>query len=386
MNHPAVLVLADGTLFHGTSFGYAHPDAPLFQTAEVVFNTAMTGYQEILTDPSYAEQMVCLTYPHIGNTGINFSDNENAAQKIHAKALIIRELSLVESNWQCKETLDFFLQINQTPGITGVDTRALTSLIRDKGAQMGCLLIAPILTEAHIQKALNLAQTTAGLDNLDLAIQVTTPKPYIYATAKDKMANPTEIVVYDFGVKQNILRLLAQRNCTVTVVPADYPAEKVIEQMPDGVLLSNGPGDPKACHYALNNTKKLLAQKIPIFGICLGYQILGLSLGAQTLKMKLGHHGANHPVMCRHSKKVFITSQNHGFAIEESSLPKQLIATHHSLFDGSLQGIKHQTLPVFGFQGHPEAAPGPQEMGVLFEEFFSLVQSYQHYKLTKIMV
>ena len=330
MNHPAVLVLADGSRFHGISIGHSLSDQPIFQTAEVVFNTAMTGYQEILTDPSYTEQMVCLTYPHIGNTGINQHDNES--KSVYAKALIIRELSLVDSHWQSLETLDFFLKANQVPAISGIDTRELTRVIRDKGVQMGCLVVAPSTTatisEAVIQEAWARAKTTPGLDNLDLAIRVTTPKVYHFSQNK-----PIEIVVYDFGVKANILKMLAERNCAVTVVPANFSVEKIIDLMPDGVLLSNGPGDPKACHYAIQNTKRLLAEKIPLFGICLGYQILGLSLGAKTIKMKLGHHGANHPVICRASKKVFITSQNHGFAIEESSLPKQVTATHHSLFD-----------------------------------------------------
>lgn len=377
MNHPAVLVLADGSRFHGVSIGYSHSDKALFQTAEVVFNTAMTGYQEILSDPSYTEQMVCLTYPHIGNTGINHHDNESPS--IHAKALIIRELSLLESNWQSKQTLGFFLRTNQVPGIAGIDTRALTCVIREKGAQMGCLVIAPVITEENIQQAEHLAKTTPGLDNLDLAIKVTTSEPYTYHTSAKE--NGLDIWVYDFGVKHNILRLLAERHCNITVVPADYPAEKIIENMPDGVLLSNGPGDPKACHYAIQNTQKLLAERLPVFGICLGHQILGLSLGAKTLKMKLGHHGANHPVMCRQTKRVFITSQNHGFAIDENSLPEHLIATHHSLFDGSLQGIKHQTIPAIGFQGHPEASPGPQEMSILFDEFMTMAQFYQQHKL-----
>lgn len=377
MNHPAVLVLADGHRFHGVSIGYSHSNQALFQTAEVVFNTAMTGYQEILSDPSYTEQMVCLTYPHIGNTGINHHDNESPS--VHAKALIIRELSQIESNWQSKQSLGFFLRANQVPGIAGIDTRALTCVIREKGAQMGCLLVAPILTEALIQQAEQLAKTTPGLDNLDLAIKVTTSEPYTYHSSEKD--NALDIWVYDFGVKHNILRMLADRHCNVTVVPADYPVEKIIEKMPDGVLLSNGPGDPKACHYAIQNAQKLLAEHLPVFGICLGHQILGLSLGAKTLKMKLGHHGANHPVMCRQTKRVFITSQNHGFAIDESSLPKHLIATHHSLFDGSLQGIKHHTLPAIGFQGHPEASPGPQEMGILFDEFMTMAQFYQQHKL-----
>ncbi len=380
MNYPAVLVLADGHRFHGTSIGYFHSDQSLFQTAEVVFNTAMTGYQEILTDPSYTEQMVCLTYPHIGNTGINDKDNESAS--IYVKALIVRDLSLATSNWQSKHTLDFFLKNNQVPGIAGIDTRELTRVIRDKGAQQGCLLVAPVITEALIQQAIHLAKTSPGLDNLDLAIKVTTRKKYDYFSASsDKALN---IYVYDFGVKQNILRLLAQRNCTVTVVPADFCVEKIIEAQPDGVLLSNGPGDPKACHYAIENTQKLLAEKIPILGICLGHQILGLSLGAKTLKMKLGHHGSNHPVFCRQTHKVFITSQNHGFALDELSLPKEVLPTHHSLFDGSLQGIKHSVLPALGFQGHPEASPGPQEMSVLFDEFIHLAQSYQQQKLRLI--
>jgi carbamoyl-phosphate synthase small subunit len=377
MNHPAVLVLADGSRFSGFSIGYSHSDHPLFQTAEVVFNTAMTGYQEILTDPSYTEQMVCLTYPHIGNTGINDLDNES--HSIYAKALIIRDLSLVESNWQSKQTLDFFLKTHRVPGIADIDTRELTRVIRDKGAQMGCLVVAPVISEALVQQAIALAKTTPGLDNLDLAIKVTTPKTYSYCSSP--LENSIDIFVYDFGVKQNILRMLEERNCKVTVVPADFPVEKIIERMPDGVLLSNGPGDPKACHYAIENTKKLWAKKIPLFGICLGHQILGLSLGAKTLKMKLGHHGANHPVFCRKTKKVFITSQNHGFAIDELSLPKDVFATHHSLFDGSLQGIKHQVLPAFGFQGHPEASPGPQEIGVLFDEFMTMAQLYQQHKL-----
>lgn len=378
MNHPAVLVLADGSRFEGISIGHSHPDQPLFQTAEVVFNTAMTGYQEILTDPSYSEQMVCLTYPHIGNTGINQRDNESGA--VYAKALIIRDLSLAASNWQSKQSLSAYLKMHHIPGIADIDTRALTRLIAEKGAQMGCLLVAPVLTEELIQQALQMAQNTPGLDNLDLAKKVTTPNEYTYFEE-----HPLEIVVYDFGVKKNILRMLAQRQCSVTVVPATYPIEAVLEKMPDGVLLSNGPGDPKACHYAVEHTKKLLAKKVPVFGICLGYQILGLALGAKTIKMKFGHHGANHPVICRQTQKVFITSQNHGFAIDEATLPSDVVVTHHSLFDGSLQGIKHQSLPAFGFQGHPEAGPGPQEVGVLFDEFIDMIHAYQQHKLTQVV-
>jgi carbamoyl-phosphate synthase small subunit len=378
MNHPAVLVLADGSRFHGISIGHSYSDKPLFQTAEVVFNTAMTGYQEILTDPSYTEQMVCLTYPQIGNTGINDRDNESNA--VYAKALLIRDLSLVASNWQSKQDLSSYLKSKQVPGIANIDTRALTRVIADRGAQMGCLVIAPVITEGLIQQALHLAKTTPGLDNLDLAKKVTTPNMYTFFEN-----HPLEIMVYDFGVKRNILRMLAERHCSVTVVPATYPIEAVLEQMPDGVLLSNGPGDPKACHYAIETTQKLLAKKIPLFGICLGYQILGLALGAKTVKMKLGHHGANHPVICRATKKVFITSQNHGFAIDEATLPKEVLPTHHSLFDGSLQGIKHQSLPAFGFQGHPEAAPGPQEIGVLFDEFIAMVHAHQQHKLTQVV-
>ena len=350
---PALLALADGSLFYGISVGF------LGQTVgEVVFNTSMTGYQEILTDPSYAQQIVTLTYPHIGNVGVNDEDNES--DRAFAAGLIIRELSPIVSNWRATQSLPEFLKAQKIVAIANIDTRQLTHILRDKGAQSGCIVTGKVDPTVAIQKA----REFTGLNGKDLAIEVSAKEKYDFG-----YGHGHHVVVYDYGVKKNILRLLVERGCKVTVVPARMSAEDVLKLNPDGIVLSNGPGDPAACGYAIIATKILLAKKIPIFGICLGFQILGLACGAKTKKMKFGHHGANHPVQDVRSKKVFITSQNHGFCVDEKTLPKELEVTHISLFDKTLQGFKHRRLPAMAFQGHPEAAPGPGDIVELFDEF-----------------
>lgn len=364
---PAYLVLAEGSVFEGYAIG------ALGKTVgEVVFNTAMTGYQEILTDPSYAEQIVTLTYPHIGNTGINPVDNES--HKIWAAGLIIRELSSLASNWRSTLSLEEHLIQQKLVAIAGVDTRALTRLLREKGAQNGCI-ITGVNTAAE---ALKEAQAYPGLKGMDLAKVVTTQLSYEWAHGSyslDEQADykPSStafhVVVYDFGVKLQILRKLVDRNCRVTVVPAETPVEEVLALNPNGVLLSNGPGDPAACDYAIKAARVLIEKNIPLFGICLGHQILGLACGANTLKMKFGHHGANHPVKDLKTGRVLITSQNHGFAVDEKTLPADYEVTHVSLFDQSLQGFQHRTKPIMAFQGHPEASPGPHDMAYLFDRF-----------------
>lgn len=358
---PAILALADGSLFFGNSIGAAGETV-----GEVVFNTAMTGYQEILTDPSYAEQIVTLTYPHIGNTGINPEDFES--DRAYAAGLIIRELSPIVSNWRATESLPDFLKKQNVVAISNIDTRKLTSILREKGAQNGCIMAGKNIDPAE---AIKKAQLFPGLNNKNLADVVSTKKIYSFQNPSASEEEKKHVVVLDFGVKQNILRLLAERNCAVTVVPSNTSVEKILALKPDGIVLSNGPGDPAACHDVINNIRELLNQKtlIPIYGICLGIQLLALALGAKTIKMKFGHHGANHPVQDVISKKVYITSQNHGFCVDQNSLPDDLIVTHVSLFDNSLQGFKHKTLPVFAFQGHPEASPGPQDIIYLFDEF-----------------
>lgn len=373
LKKPALLVLEDGSIFRGTSIG-----AEGLSVGEVVFNTAMTGYQEILTDPSYAKQIVTLTYPHIGNTGTTTEDGE--CDKVWAAGLVIRDLPLLASNFRNEKTLSQFLIDTNVVGIADIDTRRLTRLLRDKGAQNGCIMAGDI-DEA---KALAAAKAFAGLKGMDLAKEVTTPTAYHWDQGVWKLGvghttfagdKKFKVVAYDYGVKRNILRLLVERGCELVVVPAQTPASEVLAMNPDGIFLSNGPGDPEPCTYAIEAIKTFLETDIPVFGICLGHQLLGLASGAKTIKMKFGHHGGNHPVQDLNSKRVMITAQNHGFAVEESSLPANLVATHKSLFDGSLQGIHRTDKPAFSFQGHPEASPGPHEAEALFGHFIELMQA-----------
>ncbi|TFH68393.1 glutamine-hydrolyzing carbamoyl-phosphate synthase small subunit [Gammaproteobacteria bacterium LSUCC0057] len=375
-NHrPAILVLQDGTVFKGSAIG-----CDGCSVGEVVFNTALTGYQEILTDPSYARQIVTLTYPHIGNVGVNSEDCESDA--VHVAGLVIRDLPLLASNFRSEQSLDSYLKAHNILGIADIDTRKLTRILREKGAQSGCLMAGEQLDEAPAVQA---ARDFAGLQGLDLAQQVTCAEPYHWAQGSWQLGvghaqvveRPYKVVAYDFGVKHNILRMLADRGCDLTVVPAKTPASEVLAMQPDGVFLSNGPGDPEPCDYAIAAIKTLLEARVPLFGICLGHQLLALASGAKTVKMKFGHHGANHPVEALAAKTVMITSQNHGFAVDEQSLPETLVATHRSLFDGSLQGIERTDCPAFSFQGHPEASPGPHEAAVLFDHFIQLMDSYQ---------
>ncbi len=377
MGSTAILALADGTVFKGKAFG-----APKTTTVgEVVFNTSMTGYQEILTDPSYASQIVTLTYPHIGNYGTNDEDVESSA--IWAMGLIIRDLSIVSSNFRSTKSLSDFLCEHKKPGIYGIDTRMLTRLIREKGAQNGCLSTDPKMTA---EKAVKLAQGFAGIKGMDLAKVVTTDKVYTWTEGTWELGRGyvntarTEfnVVAYDFGIKRNILRLLADRGCKVTVVPATTPAKDVIKMNPDGVFLSNGPGDPEPCTYAQDAIREFLKKKIPVFGICLGHQLLAIASGAKTMKMKFGHHGGNHPVRELASGRVYITAQNHGFAVDDKTLPKNVNPTHRSLFDGTLQGIELTDTPAFSFQGHPEASPGPHDPQPLFDHFVELMRSYRN--------
>ena len=363
---PAMLVLADGTVFRGISIG-----APGQTVGEVVFNTSMTGYQEILTDPSYTKQIVTLTYPHIGNTGVNAEDVESG--QVYASGLIIRDLPLVHSNWRSEQSLSEYLVANNVVAIADIDTRKLTRILREKGAQAGCI-IAGDITESEV-----LAQAKAfpGLSGMDLAKVVTVKQSYEFAEGEWDLVSgyskPTQfnfhVVAFDYGVKRNILRMLTARGCKVTVLPAQATAEEALALKPDGVFLSNGPGDPQPCDYAISAIKTIVDAGVPTFGICLGHQLLALASGAKTLKMKFGHHGANHPVQDIDDKRVFITSQNHGFAVDVNSLPANLRTTHVSLFDGSLQGIARTDQPAFSFQGHPEASPGPTEMSYLFDRF-----------------
>ena len=367
---PAILALADGTVFKGQSIG-----ADGVTSGEVVFNTAMSGYQEILTDPSYCRQIVTLTYPHIGNTGITELDNESA--QVYAAGLIVRDVPRRASNWRSQIDLPEWLAKNGIIAISDIDTRKLTRLLRDRGAQSGTLM-AGVIDREHAVEA---ARKFAGLKGMDLAKVVTCGEPYrwqggqldLNSQAFVEAPERFHVVAYDFGVKHNILRMLAERGCRLTVVPAQTPAEQVLSLDPDGVFLSNGPGDPAPCDYAIAAIKTFIARKIPTFGICLGHQLLGLAAGAQTLKMKFGHHGANHPVIDLDSRRVLITSQNHGFAIDESSLPANVTVTHRSLFDQSNQGIALADAPAFSFQGHPEASPGPHDVSYLFDRFIALM-------------
>lgn len=369
MSVPAVLALADGTLFRGQSIGVTGST-----TGEVVFNTAMTGYQEILTDPSYARQLITLTCPHIGNTGATPQDLESS--QIFASGLIIRDLSLIASSWRAQEPLKAFLERARVVGIAGIDTRKLTRILRQKGAQAGCIMTG----EGDAQAAVAAARAFPGLKGLDLAKVVSVKRSYPWSegglwpeAGRPPRSPRLHVVAYDFGIKRNILRCLAEAGCRITVVPAQTSAAEVLALHPDGVFLSNGPGDPEPCDYAIQATRELLAAGLPTFGICLGHQILGLAGGAETVKMKLGHHGANHPVLELATGRVFITSQNHGFAVDERTLPPGIEATHRSLFDGSLQGLAFRGQPAFGFQGHPEASPGPHDMRPLFERFTQLM-------------
>jgi carbamoyl-phosphate synthase small subunit len=368
---PAALVLADGTAFRGRSIG-AHGTA----VGEVVFNTAITGYQEILTDPSYCRQIVTLTYPHIGNTGVNAEDEE--ASRVYAEGLVVRDVPRLLSSWRSQGDLAGYLKKNKIVGIAELDTRKLTRILREKGAQNGCLT-----TEADLDKALAQAKAFPGLAGMDLAKVVTTAKPYEWTGGSwelgkgyRKTENPRHhVVAYDYGIKRNILRLMADRGARLTVVPAQTPAREVLRMKPDGVFLANGPGDPEPCDYAIEAIGEILdATKIPVFGICLGHQLMGLASGAKTLKMKFGHHGANHPVKDLDTGRVVITSQNHGFAVDPATVPSNMRPTHVSLFDGSLQGLARTDRPAFCFQGHPEASPGPHDIGYLFDRFAKLME------------
>lgn len=377
MVKPALLALADGSLFRGVSIGAAGQSV-----GEVVFNTAMTGYQEILTDPSYAKQIVTLTYPHIGNTGVNGEDEESSA--IWASGLVIRDLPRLASNFRSEQSLDDYLRQRNVVAIADIDTRRLTRLLREKGAQNACL-VATNGEKIDEQAAVEQAGAFAGLKGMDLAKEVSVSEAYSWTSgvwalgqghaeaAADDL--PRHVVAYDFGVKRNILRMLVDRGCRLTVVPAQTSAEEVLALQPDGIFLSNGPGDPEPCDYAIGAIQQLLQTRIPIFGICLGHQLLGLACGARSMKMKFGHHGANHPVQDLADGSVMISSQNHGFAIDESSLPANIRQTHKSLFDGTLQGIHHTEFPAFSFQGHPEASPGPHDVAPLFDHFIDLIDA-----------
>ncbi|MCL1154709.1 carbamoyl-phosphate synthase small subunit [Shewanella chilikensis] len=378
MTKSALLVLEDGSVFSGTAIG-----ADGIAVGEVVFNTSMTGYQEILTDPSYSRQIVTLTYPHIGNTGTNNEDTESDA--VHACGLIIRDLPLLASNFRNQQSLSDYLKANKVVGIADIDTRKLTRILREKGAQAGCILVG----EQDVDKALAAAKAFPGLKGMDLAKEVTTDKSYTWRKGTWRLESglPVDtpeselkykVVAYDYGVKQNILRMLVDRGCDVTVVPAQTPVSEVLAMAPDGVFLSNGPGDPEPCDYAIKAIQQILETDIPVFGICLGHQLLALANGAKTLKMKFGHHGANHPVSDIDKGTVMITSQNHGFAADEATLPANIKVTHKSLFDGSLQGIHLTDKPAFSFQGHPEASPGPHDCAPLFDHFIELIEQYRH--------
>jgi carbamoyl-phosphate synthase small subunit len=373
LSTPAILALADGSLFYGTAIG-----ADGETSGEVVFNTAMTGYQEILTDPSYARQLVTLTYPHIGNTGVNPEDVES--DRIHAAALIIRDLPLAASNWRSTQSLDGYLRDNNIVGIADIDTRRLTRILRDKGSQSGAVVAGE---SATAERALELAKVFPGLKGMDLAKEVSSKSVSHWTETEWDLVNGYgqqdsphfKIVVYDYGIKLNILRMLASRGCDITVVPAQTPAAEVLAMNPDGVFLSNGPGDPEPCDYAIKAIQDILEADLPVFGICLGHQLLALASGAKTMKMNHGHHGANHPVQCLADGTVMITSQNHGFAVDEASLPANLEATHKSLFDGTLQGLRRTDKVAFSFQGHPEASPGPHDVAPLFDEFIRSMEA-----------
>ncbi len=371
MTQAAILVLEDGTVFEGESVG-----APGLSVGEVVFNTAMTGYQEMLTDPSYARQMITLTYPHIGNTGTTEQDNE--ASQVWAAGLIVRDVPRRPSSWRNQRSLPDWLQQRGVVAIAGIDTRKLTRILRERGAQNGALMAGP---DIDVDKALEAARKFPGLKGMDLAKVVSTDKPYAWREGQLDLdqgrfvqAEPKfKVVAYDFGVKANILRMLAERGCDLTVVPAQTPAAEVLAMNPDGVFLSNGPGDPEPCDYVINAIRTFLEKRIPTFGICLGHQLLGLASGANTMKMGHGHHGANHPVQDLDSGRVMITSQNHGFAIDESTLPANLRVTQRSLFDQTIQGVERTDAPAFSFQGHPEASPGPHDVAPLFDRFIAMM-------------
>ncbi|MBU3910032.1 MAG: glutamine-hydrolyzing carbamoyl-phosphate synthase small subunit [Gammaproteobacteria bacterium] len=376
---PALLALADGTVFRGKGIG-----ATGTSVGEVVFNTAMTGYQEILTDPSYTRQIVTLTYPHIGNTGVNREDCE--AGRIYAAGLVIRDLPLLASNFRSTQNLSDYLRAENVVGIADIDTRKLTRILREKGAQAGCLIggaAGGTLGDADVARAIKAAGAFPGLAGMDLAKVVSVEKAYEWTEGewqlgKGYMPQPTprfHVVAYDFGVKRNILRMLAARGCRITVVPAQTPAAEVLARKPDGVFLSNGPGDPEPCDYAIAAIRDLLDKKLPTFGICLGHQLMGLAAGGKTLKMKFGHHGANHPVKDLESGQVMITSQNHGFAVDPGTLPGNVKVTHVSLFDGSLQGMAWTDRPALCFQGHPEASPGPHDVSYLFDRFIGMMEN-----------
>lgn len=376
MSKQALLVLEDGSVFLGRSIGCDGQT-----TGEVVFNTALTGYQEILTDPSYSRQIVTLTYPHIGNVGVNQEDTEST--QVHAAGLVVRDVPTLYSNWRGEESLPDYLARNNIVAIADIDTRRLTRILREKGAQRGCIVAGDELNEAT---ALEAAKAFPGLQGMDLAKEVTVADSHVWTEGSWKL-DPNEarastaeqaefnVVAYDFGVKTNILRMLVDRGCKVTVVPAQTPAADVLAMNPDGVFLSNGPGDPEPCDYAIAAIQQVLEQQVPTFGICLGHQLLGLASGAKTAKMKFGHHGANHPVQDLESGNVMISSQNHGFAVDEDSLPDNLKATHRSLFDGTLQGIERTDCPALGFQGHPEASPGPHDVAPVFDRFIDLMRA-----------
>ncbi|HEY0634749.1 MAG TPA: glutamine-hydrolyzing carbamoyl-phosphate synthase small subunit [Gammaproteobacteria bacterium] len=378
MRQPALLALADGTLFWGQSIGIEGQTV-----GEVVFNTAITGYQEVITDPSYAKQIVTLTYPHIGSVGTNPEDEESS--KVYASGLVIRDLPLLCSNWRSTMPLDAYLRRHKVVGIADIDTRRLTRILREKGAQNGCIVAGDNIDAAAAVAA---AQGFPGLKGMDLAKEVTTGQPYEWAQGSWTLEGglpeaphpieeklPYHVVAYDYGVKRNILRMLVDRGCRITVVPAQTPASEVLKLKPDGVFLSNGPGDPEPCDYAIKAIQELLSTGIPQFGICLGHQLLGLASGAKTVKMKFGHHGSNHPVQDLDSGEVMITSQNHGFAVDPDTLPANVRATHRSLFDGSLQGLHRTDCPAFSFQGHPEASPGPHDVAPLFDHFIELIKA-----------
>jgi carbamoyl-phosphate synthase small subunit len=373
VSSPAVLVLEDGTVFHGQSVGAAGESV-----GEVVFNTAMTGYQEILTDPSYARQLVTLTCPHIGNVGTTPEDDESP--RVHAAGLIVRDVPPLVSNWRSRESLPDFLGRHGVVAISDIDTRRLTRILREKGAQNGCLQAG----EIDVERALQSIRAFPGIQGMDLAQVVTTPESYVWsegvwrlgesAVRRQEQDAEFRVVAYDFGIKRNILRMLVERGCHVTVVPARTPASEVLALNPDGIFVSNGPGDPDPCDYAIAAIREFCAVGRPVFGICLGHQLLGLASGARTVKMKFGHHGANHPVQDLGTRRVMISSQNHGFAVDETDLPEEVEATHRSLFDGSLQGLRRTDCPAFSFQGHPEASPGPHDVAPLFDDFISAMR------------
>ena len=378
MRKPALLVLEDGSTFRGESIG-----ADGQTTGEVVFNTALTGYQEIMTDPSYARQIVTLTYPHIGNVGVNADDEESS--RVYSAGLVVRDVPARPSNWRAQESLEHYLVRNKVVGIAGIDTRRLTRILREKGAQAGCIVAGGDIDETV---ALTAARAFPGLQGMDLAKDVSTHQPYEWAQGSWTLEGgmpaaphpleeklPYHVIAYDYGIKRNILRMLVDRGCRVTVIPAQTPVSEVFKLKPHGVFLSNGPGDPEPCDYAVTAIRELLDRHVPLFGICLGHQLLGLASGARTMKMKFGHHGANHPVQDLRSKAVMITSQNHGFAVDEATLPANLVPTHRSLFDGSLQGIERTDTPAFSFQGHPEASPGPHDVAPLFDHFIELMKA-----------